>query len=36
VIFNAFKRISASFSEPEKDALFSGTATNVYRLTLDQ
>lgn len=36
VIFNAFKRISASFSETEKDALFSGTATNVYRLKLDQ
>jgi predicted TIM-barrel fold metal-dependent hydrolase len=35
VIFNTFKRISASFSETEKDALFSGTATNVYRLKLD-
>jgi predicted TIM-barrel fold metal-dependent hydrolase len=31
VIFNAFKRIAASMSEAEKDALFSGTAMNVYR-----
>ena len=35
VIFNAFKRIAASCSEAEKTALFSGTATNVYRLTFD-
>lgn len=35
VIFNAFKRIAASFSETEKDALFSRTAANVYRLKLD-
>ena len=35
VIFNAFKRIVASFSEAEKDALFSQTAINVYRLKLD-
>ena len=35
VIFNAFKRIAAPMSEAEKNALFSGTATNVYRLTLD-
>jgi len=34
VIFNAFKRITASMSEAEKDALFSGTAMNVYRLEL--
>jgi predicted TIM-barrel fold metal-dependent hydrolase len=34
VIFNTFKRIAASMSEAEKDALFSGTATNVYRLKL--
>ena len=34
VIFNAFKRITASMSEAEKDALFSKTATNVYRLKL--
>jgi len=35
VIFNAFKRIAASMSEAEKNALFSETATNVYRLKLD-
>jgi predicted TIM-barrel fold metal-dependent hydrolase len=34
VIFNTFKRIAASMSEAEKDALFSGTAMNVYRLKL--
>lgn len=34
VIFNAFKRIAAQYSEAEKTALFSGTATNVYRLHL--
>ena len=33
VIFNAFKRIAASLSEAEKDALFSKTAMKVYRLT---
>jgi predicted TIM-barrel fold metal-dependent hydrolase len=35
VIFNAFKRISASLSETEKDALFSKTAMKVYRLKFD-
>ena len=34
VIFNTFKRIAASYSEAEKNALFSGTAMNVYRLKL--
>jgi predicted TIM-barrel fold metal-dependent hydrolase len=34
VIFNAFKRIAASMSEAEKDALFSKTAVKVYRLDL--
>ena len=34
VIFNAFKRIAASYSEPEKTALFSKTATDFYRLKL--
>jgi predicted TIM-barrel fold metal-dependent hydrolase len=34
VIFNAFKRISASCSEAEKTALFSKTATDFYRLKL--
>ena len=32
VIFNAFKRIAASYSEAEKTALFSKTATDIYRL----
>jgi predicted TIM-barrel fold metal-dependent hydrolase len=32
VIFNAFKRIAAPLSETEKDALFSKTATDTYRL----
>ena len=35
VIFNAFKRISASCSEAEKTALFSKTASDFYRLKLD-
>ena len=34
VIFNAFKRISASCSEAEKTALFSKTASDFYRLKL--
>src|ERR1700728_3318370 len=34
VIFNAFKRITTSMSEAEKDALFSETAMKVYRLEL--
>jgi len=34
VIFNAFKRITASMSEAEKDALFSKTAMEVYGLEL--
>src|SRR5467141_4461361 len=34
VIFNAFKRIAAQYSEPEKTALFSGTAAGVYGLKL--
>ena len=32
VIFNAFKRIAAQYSEPETTALFSKTATDFYRL----
>src|SRR6476469_4305719 len=32
VIFNAFKRLSAQYSEAEKTALFSKTATDFYRL----
>jgi predicted TIM-barrel fold metal-dependent hydrolase len=35
VIFNAFKRIAAQYSEAEKTALFSKTATDVYKLRLD-
>jgi predicted TIM-barrel fold metal-dependent hydrolase len=35
VIFNAFKRIAAPYSEAEKTALFSKTATDFYRLKLD-
>lgn len=31
-LWNAFKLISAHYSEDEKTALFSGTATRVYRL----
>jgi predicted TIM-barrel fold metal-dependent hydrolase len=34
VIFNAFKRIAAQYSEAEKTALFSKTATDFYRLGL--
>jgi predicted TIM-barrel fold metal-dependent hydrolase len=34
VIFNAFKRIAAQYSESEKTALFSKTAADVYWLTL--
>jgi predicted TIM-barrel fold metal-dependent hydrolase len=34
VIFNAFKRIATQYTEPEKTALFTATAANVYRLAL--
>ena len=34
VIFNAFKRIAAQYSEAEKTAMFSKTATDFYRLKL--
>jgi predicted TIM-barrel fold metal-dependent hydrolase len=34
VIFNAFKRLSAQYSEAEKTALFSATAARVYRLQI--
>jgi predicted TIM-barrel fold metal-dependent hydrolase len=34
VIFNAFKRIAAQYTEAEKTALFSKTATDFYRLEL--
>ena len=32
VIYNAFKRVAAQYSEAEKNALFSKTATDFYRL----
>ena len=32
VLWNAFKRLAADASEDEKTALFSGTASRVYRL----
>ena len=35
VIFNAFKRLAAPYSEAEKTALFSKTATDFYKLKLD-
>ena len=34
-LWNAFKRIASGCSPDEKTALFSGTATRVYRLTVD-
>ena len=35
VLWNAFKKIAAPYSDAEKDRLFRGTATQVYRLELD-
>jgi predicted TIM-barrel fold metal-dependent hydrolase len=32
VVWNAFKKMTASFSETEKDAMFRGTATRIYSL----
>jgi L-fuconolactonase len=32
VVWNAFKKMTASFTETEKDAMFRGTATRVYGL----
>jgi predicted TIM-barrel fold metal-dependent hydrolase len=32
VVWNAFKKMTDSFSEAEKDAMFRGTATRVYGL----
>ena len=34
VLWNAFKRLSAKASAAEKTALFSGTASRVYKLAL--
>jgi L-fuconolactonase len=33
ILFNAFKRLSADFSAPERAAMFHDTATRVYRIT---
>jgi predicted TIM-barrel fold metal-dependent hydrolase len=33
-LWNAFKRIAAGYSADEKTALFSGTASKVYRLAV--
>ena len=32
VLWNAFKKIAAKYSESEKTDLFSGTASRIYRL----
>ena len=32
VLWNAFKRMAAGYSESEKDALFRATASRCYRL----
>lgn len=34
VLWNAFKRVAASFSRAEQNELFRGTASRVYRLAL--
>ncbi|MGY3551458.1 L-fuconolactonase [Bradyrhizobium sp. USDA 4472] len=33
ILWNAFKRIVETYSQPEKQALFSGTAMRVYRIS---
>jgi predicted TIM-barrel fold metal-dependent hydrolase len=35
VYWNAMKKIAADFSEDEKDAMFRGTASRVYRLPIE-
>lgn len=35
VLWNAFKRLASGVSDDERTALFSGTATRVYRLQLE-
>ena len=32
VLWNGLKKIAGEFSEDEKNAMFSGTASRVYRL----
>jgi predicted TIM-barrel fold metal-dependent hydrolase len=34
VVWNAFKRITAGASSGEKESLFGGTATRIYRLEI--
>jgi L-fuconolactonase len=34
VLWNAFQKIAASYSDADQDALFSGTAKRAYRLEL--
>jgi predicted TIM-barrel fold metal-dependent hydrolase len=34
VLWNAFKRIVAKYSDEDKTALFSGTATRAYRIVI--
>jgi predicted TIM-barrel fold metal-dependent hydrolase len=33
VLWNAFKKMAAPYTEAEKDSLFRRTATDFYRLT---
>ena len=33
ILWNALKRLADGYSPPEKEALFSGTAKRVYRLS---
>jgi predicted TIM-barrel fold metal-dependent hydrolase len=35
-LWNAFKRITKTYSADERTALFSGTAAKVYRLNLGE
>jgi len=32
VLWNAFKKMAARYTEAERDAMFYGTASRVYRL----
>ena len=34
VLWNSFKRLTAGFSDSEKDALFHDTAVRTYRLAV--
>jgi predicted TIM-barrel fold metal-dependent hydrolase len=35
-LWNAFKRLTAGFSDPERQAMFSGTAAQIYRIDADR